>query len=137
MASRNGGWPHLRLEDMSDIELLVIHGEAADGDGGATALQVAEKTDEGPRAARAIGSRFAWMKRWGFMDNEPDRRWFLTQEGEALKAGSNLTQAQLATVQRASARVLGLGDAIGAYVGPGELRMLRRQLRHREVAGGR
>lgn len=134
MSRSNGGWPHLRLADMSDIELLQVFAEAAEEDGGATAIQTAEKTDEGVRAARAIGSRFGWMKRWGFMENE-GKRWFLTAEGERLAAGGSLTVGQRNAIERAAAddRALGLGDVIGRSIPPASLKMLKRQIRHREL----
>jgi hypothetical protein len=133
--STNGRWPHLPLERLSDKELLMIFETSADDDGGASAVQVAEHTDEGVKAARSIGIRFAWLKRWGYMEQERDKRWFLTPEGEQLLTGTDLTHTQLNSLNRVAVRAIGLGDALGGLMTPSDRKMLRRQLRYREVNG--
>jgi hypothetical protein len=134
MPRNNGGWPHLPLTSMSDIELLLIFDDATEGDGGATAVMVAEKTSEGVRASRAIGSRFAWLARWGWMEQDKKtKKWYLTPEGEQLRAGVSLTNTQRAQVERLGVRALGLGEVLGQQMDPEQRRMLRRQLRFEEV----
>jgi hypothetical protein len=77
--------PRLRLQDMSDMELLLVLHETLDGDGKATALEVARNTDEGEEIAVSVGQRFAWLKRWGVLygDGRP-AVWSFTPEGERL-----------------------------------------------------
>lgn len=134
MSQRNGGWPRLPLSRMSDIELLSIFEDAADGDGGATAVQVAEKTDEGIRAARAIGCRFAWLGRWGYMEQEVrTKKWYMTTEGEKLRAGVRVTPDDRRTLRRLATSPLGLGELIGQRISPDDRRMLRRQIHYHEV----
>jgi hypothetical protein len=134
--SANNGWPRLPLEAMSDIELLTVFEDSVDGDGGATAVAVAEHTDEGVQAAKSIGQRFSWLARWGYMDQDKrTKKWYLTQEGERLRSGVRLNDRQRDQVRRFAQQALGLGDVLGTALDREDRRMVRRQIRYREVNG--
>jgi hypothetical protein len=138
MSRSNGGWPRLPLSALSDTELLTLFSDAADAeDGGATAVEVAERTNQGIRAARSLGCRFAWFARWGYMEqDERTKRWYLTPEGGRLRDGIKLSAAERRALERASTRALGVGDLLGTALDRDAHRMLRRALRHHEFARG-
>jgi len=67
---------HLRLEDLSDREvLLVVADVAGESDGGfADALDIAARLDIGgeyPR--RTVAVRLSWLARWGALQREHER----------------------------------------------------------------
>lgn len=60
---------HLRLEDLSDREVLLVMLDVADDGGEVDPADVAQRlriTGDHPR--RAVSSRLAWLKRWGAVD---------------------------------------------------------------------
>lgn len=97
---------HLRLEDLSDRELLLVIADIA-GDGGyADGLDIAARLDIGgeyPR--RTVACRLSWLVRWGALQREYERdeagniryrrdgkvvytqRWGLTPMGWAVASG--------------------------------------------------
>ena len=97
---------HLRLEDYSDRELLLIVDDVCrdGGEGWADSRDVAERLGMGgEHPHRMVASRLAWLRRYGAVMQEPDeehakrrdadgkrpttRRWGLTSAGQALAQG--------------------------------------------------
>lgn len=80
----------LTLYDFSDRDLLYALEECGDNEGYATAEEVARKI--GIRASKpnqSVGSRFAWLRRFGIMDFKPGGKdgkglWRLNETGESL-----------------------------------------------------
>lgn len=98
---------HLRLEDLSDEDILRAVVAVADPDGWVTAPEVAAHLEvEGDNPQRAASSRLAWMKRYGAMEREllwdehgnpvtrrdgvqrTGQRWKLTALGSAIASGA-------------------------------------------------
>jgi hypothetical protein len=97
---------HLRLEDYSDRELLLVLVDVADSAGWADPRDVADRLGMGgDHPHRMVASRLAWLKRYGAVMMEPDdehaqrprdsdgkrptaRRWGLTTIGNALAQGT-------------------------------------------------
>lgn len=62
---------HLRLEDMSDREVLLIMLDLSDSEGYVEPMDVAERLDvRGEHPRRVITARLAWLKRWGAVERE-------------------------------------------------------------------
>lgn len=78
----------LRLAEFSDFDLLHALAEVADEDGWATADDVAQQIGiTHKRPTQCVGARFAWLNRFGLMEQEPDKermKWRLNEIGEAL-----------------------------------------------------
>lgn len=81
--------PSLKLNDYADPELLAIITDVADAEGYAESTDIAAQVGiEARHANRCVGSRFAWMRRWGWVERHPDRSaWRLTETGHALISG--------------------------------------------------
>jgi hypothetical protein len=62
---------HLRLEDLSDREFLLIVADVADGDGWADSQEVATRLDLTER--RIASTRLSWLARWGAVEREHER----------------------------------------------------------------
>ena len=73
----------LRLEDFSDRELLFALEEHADSNGMVTVLALAEGMGLSglDHPTRNLSSRLSWLRRYGVVDRDEKRRWFLTTEG--------------------------------------------------------
>ena len=97
---------HLRLEDMSDREVLLVMLDLGGGDAVAPA-DIAEHIGiRGEHPRRAVSSRMAWLKRWGAVDKE-----FETDEhGNVLRRRSGEPR----TTQRYRPTQLGRDVATGA-----------------------
>jgi hypothetical protein len=134
---------HLRIEDYSDREfLLIVADVAADEDGWADSDQIAQRMDLSSR--RLASSRLSWLRRYGAVEREHVRdehgqiryhrngkamttqRWRLTPAGEAVafgklrkgdeKALANLKDEQMLLVTRwLTERTVG-DDTIGKLV---------------------
>jgi hypothetical protein len=102
----------LPLLAMSDRELLLLLRDAAEGDGFASARDVADRLSlEGEEPHRAVAQRLSWLKRYGAVEREHERdehgnirytrggkimytqRWELTELGLTIATGK-LTAAQ-------------------------------------------
>ena len=60
---------HMRLEDLSDREFLLIVAEVAeDGDGWADSQEIADRLDLSKR--RLASSRLSWLARWGAVERQ-------------------------------------------------------------------
>jgi len=98
---------HLRLEDLSDREVLLALIDAADGDGFASAPDIAAQLGmKGDHPQRMVSSRCAWLRRYGAVEREllwdehgnaimnrkgeqrQGQRWRPTELGYALARGS-------------------------------------------------
>jgi hypothetical protein len=123
---------HLRLADLSDREVLLALMDAADGDGFASAPDIASQLGmKGDHPQRMVSSRCAWLRRYGAVEREllwddngnaimnrkgeqrTGQRWRPTELGYALARGSlkkaqenalaGLTDEQLVLATRAIA----------------------------------
>ena len=64
---------HLRLEDLSDREVLLVMLDVADPDGWVDALQVGVQFGiPEEHALRTATSRLTWLMRWGAVQREPE-----------------------------------------------------------------
>ena len=133
---RDGNWPRLRLEDMSDIELLRAFDDACDNEGKATSREAAAQLDEGEDAAMSVARRFTWYKAWGLMERDEETgRWSFTPEGRRMYETAQLSKRDRERLERnAHAAVLAAGDIFGGSLDRAQLKMLRRQLRHQEAS---
>src|SRR4051794_7814530 len=112
MPDGNGSLKSLRLMEFSDRELLLILDDVADGDGFATARDVADKLHlSHPRPHQCVAVRFSWLARYGALEREHMRddqgnlmwtsggqprhtqRWRMTSMGRAMAMGQ-LTKTQ-------------------------------------------
>lgn len=100
---------HLRLQDLSDREVLLVIIDQADGDGWTDSQTIADALDL--RERRIASSRLSWLQRWGVLEREHERdeagnlrwrrdgkpvytqRWRPTGIGQDLASGS-LRKAQ-------------------------------------------
>lgn len=100
--------PSLKLNDYADPELLAIITDIANEEGYASSSDIAAQVGiEARYANRCVGSRFAWMRRWGWVERHPDESaWRLTTVGRELIHGQ-MTR----TVQRMLDR-LSEGDRV-------------------------
>lgn len=62
---------HLRLEDLSDREFLLVLSDVAEDDGWSDSQAVADALDLKER--RTASSRLSWLQRWGVVDREHER----------------------------------------------------------------
>ena len=80
----------LRLVDFLDEEFLALVVDNADYEGWASSQMIAESVTSEEITTRNVGSRLAWLKRYGVVerDTRPGSRtrgfWRLTQVGEQL-----------------------------------------------------
>lgn len=106
---------HLRLADLSDRELLLLVADHADGEGWASAKDIALQLQMSDGGHRSVANRLSWLMRHGVVEREllwdehgnavmhtrngqpaqkRGQRWRLTETGQAMAAGK-LRAAQL------------------------------------------
>lgn len=101
----------LTLLDMSDRELLLVLRDAADGQGWASAVEIATQMNLNGNTHRSVSCRLSWLKRYGAVEREIERdeagnirttrsgktvhtqRWRMTKVGLAMATGT-LRKAQ-------------------------------------------
>ena len=91
----------LSLWGISDTEMLAIVDDLADENGWTATLDVRLQVGENIErvgARSGAGSRLAWMRRYGWLEKDPDSRpsqmrWRLTAMGHAILDGGELTKA--------------------------------------------
>ena len=88
----------LRLQHFSDRDLFYALEQASNGDGRASAKEIAEQIGlDTEHGRRCVSTRFAWMKRYGFVDREigedKDIRWYLNDEALAVLYPKKLASA--------------------------------------------
>jgi DNA-binding IclR family transcriptional regulator len=77
--SRNGK-PHASLYDFRDLDLMLAIAEGAEG---ISSTDLAEAIGLGEEGARAAGIRLSWMRRYGMVKFDDDKRlWTLTRGAE-------------------------------------------------------
>lgn len=105
---------HLRLEDISDRELLLVLVDLTGGNGYATTHEVGAQLDVPDEHIQAVVTRLSWLKRFGALEREPDslvpapepgekrrlRGWGLTAIGHDLAMGA-VRKAQLQAMEGA------------------------------------
>jgi DNA-binding HxlR family transcriptional regulator len=112
---------HLRLQELSDREVLLILRDQADADGYADVEDMGQQLGLDPaHQVRIITSRLTWLKRWGAVEREPAdlagerrvpgeppprRRWRMTRTGQDLALGG-LRKRQQQALETAEARDL-------------------------------
>jgi hypothetical protein len=91
----------LTITDFADRDLLYALEESADDSGWASASEVARKIGlSRSKPAQCVGSRFAWLRRFGVMDfkiKNGEGFWRLNETGESLLHGKDMA----ASVNRA------------------------------------
>jgi hypothetical protein len=124
----------IKLTEFEDIEFLHKLQDVADDDGYATSAELAvELKIDNDCPARNVGSRMAWLKRYGVVELHPKKGWRLTKIGDALVNGelnsyqrkslSSMPEEQLlALTRQVSSRFQGAGDSAA--------QMMRRQFRY-------
>lgn len=114
---------HLRLEDMSDREVLLVMLDVADPDGGdVDPLDVAEQLGvRGDNPRRVVSARLAWLKRFGAVERvlETDEHGNVvrnrkgeprtTQRYRLTPIGWDMANGQLRATQEKALQ--GIGDA--------------------------
>lgn len=135
----------LKNDDFSDRELLHVVNDLADNDGYTTSQEIAHQLgirletnghhvtqeDHLNHGIRCVGTRFAWMVRFGFCERDEDRtKWRLTAEGHDLMNGRLTSGLQKALDKLDPAdRVLLMREIATGYVdsSPAAAAMLRRE----------
>lgn len=95
---------HLRLQELSDREVLLVMADLADADGYADADEMASQLGLSVKhGLRQVTSRLTWLKRWGAVEREsaeqanerrrpgeppPRRHWRMTPTGQELATGA-------------------------------------------------
>jgi hypothetical protein len=126
----------MKLDDVSDREVLALLADVADGDGTASTLDLATAMDLGTKHPLSnVGVRLAYLRRIKMVDREPTtKRWFLTSMGLQYVAGR-----LSATQQRALESLKSEGAAWAATeslsrllkdAGDSQATMMRRQWQH-------
>lgn len=132
---------HLAIRDFSDREILaVMLDEMGRADGAvesrALAIRIFGIPEENEEAVkyynRCTASRFAWMRRFGFVDKgEKKGEWVMTELGEAMLR-NRLPAALSSRIEAVDdAGALSLGNAVGLkLVGSGDVAAtaMRREL---------
>ena len=107
---------HLRLQELSDRELLLVLADVADSGGYAEAIDMGEQLGiSEEHRLRVITSRLTWLKRWGAVEREgadqvekrrvkgeprPRARWRMTPMGFDLAMGQ-LRKSQEEALEKA------------------------------------
>lgn len=82
----------LRLEDLSDRELLFAYDRASNGSA-VTAAEVADALGMNGNTAQSVAIRFGWLRRLGVMEKDASGFWIPTSVGEEI-IGAQLKKAQ-------------------------------------------
>jgi hypothetical protein len=85
MARRNGK-PHASLYDFRDLDLMLRLNE----EGEVEAREVSEAIGLGEDGTHAVGIRLAWMRRFGMVEFDPEKKLWRLSEG-----GERVTKAKL------------------------------------------
>ena len=122
----------LKLVDFSDRDLLYVHADVADEDGWATAEQVAQAVGlDHPRPAQCVGSRYAWLYRYGLMEQQREKGEVLWRPNEVCeelvfngtvsdaqrRSLENLSESKRADAIDALAALLPAGSRQSAHLG--------------------
>ena len=85
----------LTIWGISDTELLAIVDDLADENGWTSNLDVRLQLGEDPEAVKhsGVGSRLAWMRRYGWLERNDDGRHRLTAMGHAILDKPELSRA--------------------------------------------
>ena len=97
-ASSNGDEPRgldLSIWGISDTELLAIVDDCADENGWTANVDVRLQMGEDPDAVKhsGVGSRLAWMRRYGWLERHDDGKHRLTAMGHAILDNPKLSRA--------------------------------------------
>lgn len=143
---------HLRLEDLSDREFLLIVADLIEesGEGWADSAEIAKRLDLTER--RVASSRLSWLRRWGAVEREHERdesgniryhrngkpmhtqRWRLTGIGHDMATGTLRKQQQQALEGARDGDILALTRLLAerGQSGPETVRhLMRREWRYR------
>lgn len=102
---------HLRLEDLSDRELLLVMLDQADSEGFVDPMDLADVlgvVGEHPR--RVVTARLAWLKRWGAVEREHQT----DDHGNAMRFTSGPQKGQPRPTQRYRLTAVGFDMANGS-----------------------
>ena len=140
---------HLRLEDLSDREVLLVMLDVADADGWVDALQVGLQFGIAEEhALRTATSRLTWLMRWEVVQREPEedvpkpppgeprrrRRWGLTPKGQDMATGEVSRTRQQALESARDTDMLALTRMLAEKQRQGGLavrNLVRREWRYR------
>ena len=82
----------LRLLDMSDRELLALIHDLSKENGGVLTSDIVStlwpKSKWGKHLNRCVGSRLAWMRYFGVVVRNEDKKWSLSSKGEEILAAT-------------------------------------------------
>ena len=126
----------MKLDDVSDREVLALLRDVADVDGTVSTLDIATAMDlETKHPLSNVGVRLGYLRRIGLLARDPDtKRWYLTSVGSQFVAGR-----LSATQQRALESLKSEGAAWAATeslsrllkdAGDSQATMMRRQWQH-------
>jgi DNA-binding HxlR family transcriptional regulator len=145
---------HLRLQEMSDREVLLILRDCADADGYADVEDMGVQLGlDAKHAVRIVTSRLTWLKRWGAVEREPAesvpkvsgepprrRQWRMTPAGQALALGTVRKAQQKAMDGAREEDLLGLTRLLAERQRNGNMavaNLVRREWRYRTEYNGR
>lgn len=73
----------LALDDISDLGLLHIFDDCLDENGTCTSADVAARLDlDTPYPRQNVAIRLSWLQRYGVVQQNDDKRWQFTTQGE-------------------------------------------------------
>lgn len=122
----------LRLDELSDRELLHVILDLRDAAGVVTSGEIAERLDpDHPHPTNCVGIRLGWLRRYGAVAYAPDGKpgWVLTDVGERIATGGLRAAQQRMLDELGGEQGLDAAIALGGLyhrLGQTEATLLRR-----------
>lgn len=144
---------HLRLQELSDREVLLVLVDCANGDGYADAADIGERLGLAEEhRLRATTSRLTWLMRWDAVEREPEsliekpppgeprrrRGWRLTKIGQDLAMGQLRKSQEQALAQARDGDMIELTRLLAQHQrsgGTAVKNLMRREWRYRTEYG--
>lgn len=126
----------MKLDDVSDREVLALLRDVADADGMVTTLDMATAMDLGTKHPLSnVGVRLAYLRRIGMLERDPDnKKWYLTSIGQQYVAGRlSATQQRALESLRTEGAAWAATESLSALLkeaGDAQATMMRRQWQH-------
>jgi hypothetical protein len=112
---------HLRIQDYSDREMLLVLNDVADSDGWADARDIAAQLAMiGDNPHRSVSCRMGWLRKYGAVDREPVKHKRESEEGRTIVVqrwrltaiGQDIAMGKLRAAQEKAIRDLDDGQLL-------------------------
>lgn len=126
----------MKLDDVSDREVLAMLQDVADGDGMASTLDMATAMDlDTKHPLSNVGVRLAYLRRIEMVQRDPDtKRWYLTSMGTQYVAGRlSATQTRALESLKSEGAAWAATESLSRLLkdaGDSQATMMRRQWQH-------